>query len=116
MPFYHALTLGVRRPRPAASKGNRQDIGRRAAPEAWREGLGLAAVEYEEYPAARVLEDFRRAAAAGQARRPWVILGEPGAGKSTLLQRWFDTWAAELLEPRLGLAVPVLVRLRECQA
>jgi hypothetical protein len=60
-----------------------------------------------------VVEDLRRTAAAGQARRPWFILGEPGAGKSTLLEHWFETWVGELPEPRLGLTVPVLVRLRE---
>src|SRR4051794_37300263 len=103
MSFYHALTLGVRRPRAAAGKEDQREAGRRVSPEAWREGLGLAAVEYEEHLAARVLEDFRHAAAMGQARRLWFVLGEPGAGKSTLLQRWFDTWAAELPEPRLGL-------------
>ena len=60
-----------------------------------------------------MLNDLCRAASAGQARRPWFVLGEPGAGKSTLLERWFDSWAAELPEPRLGATVPVLVRLRE---
>src|SRR3954469_14234700 len=81
MPFYHALTLGIRRLRPAADKGDQQDVGRRTSPEAWREGLGLAAVEYEEYPAARVLEDFRRAAAAGQARRPGSYWANRGPGR-----------------------------------
>jgi hypothetical protein len=96
MPFYLPLTLGVRRTRPAA-----------------RDEEQRAAVDYEEHPAARVLEDLRRAVAAGQTRRPWFVLGEPGAGKSTLLERWFDTWSGELPEPRLGSTVPVLVRLRE---
>jgi hypothetical protein len=113
MSFYLPFTLGVRRTRPAARDEEQRAAGRRRSPEAWREGVGLAAVEYEEHPAARVLEELRRAANAGQARRPWFVLGEPGAGKSTLLERWFDAWASELPEPRLGLTVPVLVRLLE---
>src|SRR4051812_11801510 len=110
MPFYHALTLGVRRLRPVTDQKDQRNVGRRPSPEAWREGLSLTAVEYEEHPAAHVLEDFRCTVAAGQARRLWFVLGEPGAGKSTLLQRWFDTWTVEMPEPRLGLLVPVLVR------
>jgi hypothetical protein len=113
MSFYLPLTLGVRRTRPAARDEEQRGAGRPHSHEAWREGLGLTAVGYEEHPASRVLEELRRAANVGQARRPWFVLGEPGAGKSTLLQHWFDTWAPELPEPHLGLTVPVLVRLRE---
>src|SRR5262245_40383254 len=113
MSFYLPLTLGVRRTRPAARDEEQRAAGRRASPEAWREGVGLAPVDYEEHPAARVLKELRGTAGAGQARRPWFVLGEPGAGKSTLLEAWFDTWVGELLEPRLGMTVPVLVRLRE---
>jgi hypothetical protein len=44
-----------------------------------------------------------------------LILGEPGSGKSTLLKEWHARWVDGLVVPRLGLRVPVLVRVREVQ-
>jgi hypothetical protein len=116
-PFRHPMTLGVRRPRQAAGGGgageHSKGSGLRSTNEGWREGLGLVGTEYEELPAERILDELRRGAAANRARRPWLVLGEPGAGKSTLLEAWFDAWAGQLPGPKLGLPVPVLVRLRE---
>lgn len=77
--------------------------------EAWRESLNAPHEELEELPHNAVLERLRGA----EPSRPWVILGEPGAGKTRLLAHWREVWLRRLSSPRLGVKVPVLVRLRE---
>ena len=42
-----------------------------------------------------------------------MVTGEPGSGKSWLLQELWNVWARADPAPQLGLAVPVLVRLRD---
>lgn len=61
-----------------------------------------------------MFETVRQAAPTADGRF-WLILGEPGGGKSTLFQEWFKRWWSGSADPapRLGLPVPVLVRLRE---
>src|SRR5208282_1505728 len=77
--------------------------------------LSLAEADFDEIPAEQVLLDLRGEATTREARRLWLLLGEPGAGKSTLLEWWFDAWAFGLSGLYLGLAIPVLIRLKELQ-
>ena len=77
------------------------------------ESLAFAVPIFDEVPADQVLQELKGGGSVGDARRLWLLLGEPGIGKSTLLHQWFATWTSELTSPCLGLSVPVLVRLKE---
>ena len=111
---FFPLTLGVPKPRPPRERGapdGGPDRPSRWDEAAWREGLSLPHEPVEEIPAAAVLDRLIR---TGAPVRPWVILGETGAGKSRLLEHWHETWLRRLPgegAPRLGQAVPALVRL-----
>jgi hypothetical protein len=112
---FFPLTLGLPKPRPPPRERDETEphLPRRARDEeAWRESLSAPPEEVEEHPEAAVLARLR----ASPPPRPWVILGEPGAGKTRLLEHWHATWLRDLGAPRLGMAVPVLVRLREVAA
>lgn len=112
---FFPLTLGLPKPRPIRPERDETELHlpRRARDEdAWRESLSAPPEEVEEFPEATVLARLR----AGLPERPWVILGEPGAGKTRLLEHWHATWLRDLGSPRLGMAVPVLVRLRALAA
>jgi hypothetical protein len=109
--FFHPVTLGVvRAPRPAPERPDGREGKTLRRYEAWQEGV-RSRREYEPHPEARVFERFRQAASGGRSRL-WVVLGEPGAGKTRLLEAWFGRWAGQAGPVRLGMAVPVLVRLR----
>ncbi len=71
------------------------------------------AANAEESPEDAVLDQLRQTASQDQAPGCWMLLGEPGSGKSLLLDRWFRRWFADGVTARPGLAVPVLVRLRD---
>ena len=112
MVFYHPLVLGVARPRgPDSSGPDGRRGGEATTHEAWREGVSRPGEDYERHPEGQAFARLR-SAASQERTRLWVVLGEPGAGKSRLLNEWFRRWAADLGDPRLGLPVPVLVRLR----
>jgi hypothetical protein len=113
---FFPLTLGLP-PKPRPPRRERDETEphqpRPARDEdAWRESLSAPPEEVEEHPEAAVLARLR----AALPKQPWVILGEPGAGKTRLLEHWHATWLRDLGAPRLGMAVPVLVRLREVAA
>jgi hypothetical protein len=110
--FYYPLTLGVRRPTPVDPKSG--ELPLRQSYETWREGVERYTSVYEEFPEAQVLTRLQQRAPVPR-NRLWLILGEPGAGKTTLLKTWFTRWAAQLPAARLGMVVPVLVRLRHVQ-
>jgi hypothetical protein len=107
--FFHPLTLGVAR-RTAPPSPDDPHPKRARHYEAWQEGV-RPRVAYDPHPEARVLERFRQAAERGVTRL-WVVLGEPGAGKTRLMDAWFQRWASDAGPPRLGMTLPVLVRLR----
>jgi hypothetical protein len=112
---FFPLTLGLPKPRPPPRERDEAEphLPRPARDaDAWRESLSAPPEEVEEHPEAAVLALLR----AALPERPWVILGEPGAGKTRLLGHWHATWLRDLAAPRLGMAVPVLVRLREVAA
>lgn len=108
---FFPLILGIPRPRHRGEAAARPE-GRRSAEEAWRESLSAPPEPMKEVPAEG---ELRRLMAGDRSSRPSLILGEPGAGKTSLLEHWHETWLASLDGPRLGLAVPVLVRLRDVQ-
>jgi predicted NACHT family NTPase len=111
---YHPAVLGIARPRrqDAGGPGSERRDTMVATHETWREGIaGPSGEDHEQHPEGQVLAALRSAAAREHARLR-VVLGEPGAGKSRLLEEWLRRWAADLGEPRLGLPIPVLVRLR----
>ncbi|MBS9405382.1 hypothetical protein KG088_17365, partial [Halomonas sp. TRM85114] len=112
MRFYQPLTLGVERRRVSHSAED-EPAGagpRSSASRSWDEGLSSPSIEYEEHPAAEVLNTLQR---APPSHRFWLIRGEPGAGKSTLLAQWFSTWVPANPAVRFGMTVPVLFRLSE---
>jgi hypothetical protein len=112
---FFPLTLGLPKPRPPPRERDETEphLPRPARDaDAWRESLSAPPEEVEEFPEAAVLARLR----ASPPPQPWVILGEPGAGKTRLLEHWHATWLRDLGAPRLGMAVPVLVRLREVAA
>jgi predicted NACHT family NTPase len=113
VPFYYPLTLGIRQSKPI--DGNSDKLPVHQSYETWREGLARFEYIYEEFAEVQVLTQLQQ---RGPWRRNWLwlILGEPGAGKTTLLEAWFTRWATQLATARLGLVVPVLVRLRSVQA
>ncbi len=108
---FFPLTLGLPKPRPIRREGDHADEWRHRTrdEDAWRESLSAPPEEVEEFAEAAMLALLR----AALPDRPWVILGEPGAGKSWLLEHWHASWLRGLGATRLGMAVPVLVRLRE---
>jgi hypothetical protein len=113
---YQPLTLGE--PRTHATKPrdrSNNNISGSPRHETWREGLSGPKPNYEPHPEAQVLDRLRQAAPHHHPKL-WMVLGEPGAGKSRLLEEWFRRWASNPGEPRLGLCVPVLVRLRSLRA
>lgn len=68
--------------------------------------------EYCMHSEAEVYQELCNLRADRQCQ-PWFVVGDPGAGKSELVERWFTLWAGRLAECRLGMSVPVLVRLRD---
>ncbi len=115
---FFPLTLGVQEPRARREEkreegGNRgPGASRRPTYEVWREGLSGPEEEVDAHPAEDVLRRLMHEDPA-LPPRPWVLLGEPGAGKTSLLEHWHATWLRALERPRLGMRVPVLVRLRD---
>jgi hypothetical protein len=114
---FFPLTVGIPRPRPRRESDQLHDAspvqGARWDEVVWRESLSAPPDPVEEVSAMAVLD---RLMSSEPPSRPWLILGEPGAGKSRLLEHWHATWLGILAEPRLGLPVSVLVRLRELDA
>jgi hypothetical protein len=113
---YQPLKLGALRTRTATSADRSYKIISGAPRhETWREGLSGPRSDYEPHTEAQVLNRLRQATRQHHPKL-WMVLGEPGAGKSRLLEEWFQRWASDLEEARLGLSIPVLVRLRSLTA
>ena len=112
--FFHPLRLGTVKQQPA---GREQDIlgpdsrQYRDDHDAWRESISLEPREdYEEHAEATVFDQLRRGSLP--SRGVVLILGEPGAGKTSLLEEWHRRWWSAPGPIRLGLQVPVLIRLK----
>lgn len=110
--FYHPLTLGTAR-RKLSKDLERDRPSAQPTYEIWCEGIQRLEVEYEEMPADSILQAIRH---YPSSHHFWLVLGEPGAGKTRLLEHWFTKWAGQLNTLQLGMAVPVLFRLRELEA
>jgi hypothetical protein len=106
--FFFPLALGIAK----GQRASRKDAPVQRDYDEWREGIDRSEA-YDEVPEAEVLNRLLAQPAKSLSRRPVLILGEPGAGKSALLAEWHRRCLSRLSAPRLGLPVPVLVRLGE---
>jgi hypothetical protein len=96
--FFHPLTLGIR---PVQKPDDAPQSTESVRPR----------IKHALHAEAQVFNRFLQAAYRDPSRL-WVVLGEAGAGKSWLMEDWFRRWVAGSGSARLGIALPVLVRLR----
>ena len=107
MNFFYPLRLGLPKSGPARTR-------RGHSPDLELGDDNRYEEKFEEYPESVVAAQLRRT--ASHDRGVTLITGEPGAGKSALLHEWHIRWIESLVVPRLGMRVPVLIRLKEITA
>jgi hypothetical protein len=110
--FFHPLRLGSPPARRSPGSEDADEDRTHTTYEAWRESVSAPLEVGQEFSEHHVFNELFTSTLWGSR----LILGEPGVGKTTLLEEWHSRWIGRLSQPRLGLRVPVLVRLRDVDA